>query len=218
MNSAALKSLPHTDIGTSGHDAGLRVADLRHPDAVERLLGHIHRGGELPLVACCAEDLEAVRRRVTHASTGVAAAAVRTMPEAPPEQHPEPRWSSSRQRQSAPASAEQKQAFPAFLGVLLMVILIIAIIWQLGLWGVTATLTSHAADEGAREAGVGGSTAQVRDDALRSVPSWLRDNMDISQTTLGTVKVTSSMPVLAPILTVDGLDLTSEAPIVAENS
>lgn len=49
-----------------------------------------------------------------------------------------------------------------------------------------------------------------------SVPMWFRDNMDVSQTATGTVKVTSSMPVLTPIFTVDGLDLTSEAPIVAE--
>jgi len=158
-----------------------------------------------------------VRRRVTSASTGMNATDVRTMPEASQEQHRAPRRSSARERQSAPASARKEQAFPASLGVLLMVILAIAIIWQLGLWGVTATLTSHAADEAARAASVGGSTAEVREDALRSVPSWFRENMDVSQTTLGTVKVTSSMPVLMPILTVDGLDLTSEAPIVAES-
>lgn len=98
-----------------------------------------------------------------------------------------------------------------------MVILTIAIIWQLGLWGVTATLTSHAADEAALSAGVGASTAEVRDDALSSVPSWFRDHLDVSPTTRGTVKVTSSMPVVTPMLTVDGLDLTSEAPIVATN-
>jgi hypothetical protein len=77
-------------------------------------------------------------------------------------------------------------------------------------------LTSHAADEAARAGGIGGTTAEVRDDALRSVPSWFRGNMDVSQTALATVKVTSSMPVLTPVFTVDGLDLTSEAPIVAE--
>ena len=48
------------------------------------------------------------------------------------------------------------------------------------------------------------------------MPSWFRDNMDVSQTATGTVKVTSSMPVLTPIFTVDGLDLTSEAPIATE--
>lgn len=112
--------------------------------------------------------------------------------------------------------AEQGQATVEFLGVLPVAFLILAIIWQLGLWGVTATLTSHAADEAARAAGIGGTTAEVRDDALRSVPSWFRDHMNVSQTTAGTVQVTSSMPVLTPIFTVDGLDLTSEAPIAAE--
>ena len=112
--------------------------------------------------------------------------------------------------------AAQGQATVELLGVLPIVFLILAIIWQLGLWGVTATLTSHAADEAARAAGIGGTTVEVRDDALHSVPSWFRDNMDVSQTALGTVKVTSSMPVLTPIFNVDGLDLTSEAPIVVE--
>lgn len=56
----------------------------------------------------------------------------------------------------------------------------------------------------------------MHDDALRSVPSWFRGNMDVSQITLGTVKVTSSMPVLAPTFTIDGLALTSETPIVTE--
>ena len=114
-------------------------------------------------------------------------------------------------------TAKQGQAAIEILGALPIVFLILAIIWQLGLWGVTATLTSHAADEAARAAGIGGTTAEVRDDALRSVPSWFRDNMDVSQTALGTVKVTSSIPVLTPISTVDGLHLTSEAPIVTED-
>ncbi len=221
MNSrAVLESRPQTDSRNTGRDVGHRIAGIRHPDAVERLLGHLHRRGDLPLVACCADDLEIVRRHVTFRGTGgVAATDVRTMPEASQEQHPEARVSSPRQRQSAPASTTQRgHAFLRFVRVLLTVIVIIAVIWQLGLWGVTATLTSHAADEAALTAGVGGSTAEIRDDAWRSVPSWFRDNLEVSPTTRDTVKVTSSMPVLTPILTVDGLDLTSEAPVVAENS
>jgi hypothetical protein len=212
---AVLESMPH--VGIADHDVGPRIAGIRHPEAVERVLGHIHRGGEIPLVACCAADLEIVRRHVTFTGTGVAATDVSTMPEAL-QQHPEIRPSSRRQRQSAPSSTEREHPFLGFLRVLLMVILTIAIIWQLGLWGVTATLTSHAADEAALSAGFGGSTAEVRVDALRSVPSWFRDHLEVSPTTRGTVKATSSMPVLTPILTIDGLDLTSEAPVVAENS
>lgn len=220
MNSrAVLESLPQTDSRNTGPDVGHRIAGIRHPDAVERLLGHLHRGGDLPLVACCADDLEIVRRHVTVSGAGVAATDVRTMPKAFHEQQQETRVSSPRQRQSAPASTtERGHAFLRFVRVLLAVILTIAVIWQLGLWGVTATLTSHAADEAALTAGVGGSTAEVRDDARRSVPSWFRDNLEVSPTTRDTVKVTSSMPVLTPTLTVDGLDLTSEAPIVAEHS
>ncbi len=212
---AVLESMPR--VGIADHDVGPRIAGIRHPEAVERVLGHIHRGGEIPLVACCAADLEIVRRHVTFTGTGVAAADVSTTPEAPQEQDPEIQPSSRRQPRSEPSSTEREHPFLRFLRVLLMVILTIAIIWQLGLWGVTATLTSHAADEAALSAGVGASTAEVRDDALSSVPSWFRDHLDVSPTTRGTVKVTSSMPVVTPMLTVDGLDLTSEAPIVDTN-
>ncbi len=147
---------------------------------------------------------------------GELATEVGTVPEAIQEQRREPRWTLFRQRHGEPASAEQGQASLEFLGVLPIVFLLVGIIWQLGLWGVTATYTSHAADEAARSAGIGGTTAEVRDDALRSVPTWFRDGMDVSQTIGGTVKVTSSMPIIAPVFTVDGLDLTSETPIVTE--
>jgi pilus assembly protein CpaE len=128
----------------------------------------------------------------------------------------EPRWTLFGRRQSEPGSAEQGQTSLELLGVVPIALLLVAIIWQLGLWGVTATYTSHAADEAARSAGIGATTADMREDALRSVPSWFRDNMDVSQTALGTIKVTSSMPVLVPVFTIDGLELSSETPIVAE--
>jgi len=57
-----------SELGVSGDHDGLLVADIRHPDAVESLLGSIHRGGGLPLVTCRADDLQAVRRLVTFAS------------------------------------------------------------------------------------------------------------------------------------------------------
>jgi pilus assembly protein CpaE len=195
---------------------GVHVADFRHPEAVERLLARLDRGDELPLVSCCAEDLEAVRRRVTSTQTPGRTTEVRAVPETTQVLHREPRRTPSRQRRSAPASVEQEHASRTFLGILPIVIMTVAFVWQLGLWGVTAAYTSYAADEAARSAGVGGATADVRDDALQSIPSWFRSNIDVSQTALGTVKVTSSMPVLTPTFSVDGLDLTSEAPIVAE--
>ena len=198
--------------------AGLNIADFRHPEAVERLLGRIERGGELPLFACCAEDLEAVRRHVRGATNPEHTLRLPALPIAPQERRREPQRTVSRQRTSAPAPAERQHASTKILGISAGVILIVAIIWQLGLWGVTAAYTSYAADEAAHAASDGGTTAEVRDDALRSVPSWFRTNIDVSQTDLGTVKATSSMPVLTPVFTVDGLDLTSEAPIVSEGS
>ena len=198
--------------------AGLNFADLRHPEAVERLLADINSGDDLPLFACCAEDLEAVRRHVTGATNPEDTLIMPALPMATQERRQEPQPTVSRQRHSAPASAEREHATMKFIGVLALVILIVAIIWQLGLWGVTAAYTSYAADEAAHAASDGGTSAEVRDDALRSVPSWFRTNIDVSQTDVGTVKATSSMPVLTPVFTVDGLDLTSEAPIVSEGS
>ena len=202
----------------SGDRAGPQVADFRHPEAVERLLGRIERGGDLPLFACCADDLEAVRRHVTGATNPEHTLRLPALPIATQERRQKPQPTVSRQRQSAPVSAEREHATMKFIGVLAIVILIVAIIWQLGLWGVTAAYTSYAADEAAHAASDGGTSAEVRDDALRSVPSWFRTNIDVSQTDVGTVKATSSMPVLTPVFTVDGLDLTSEAPIVSEGS
>jgi len=198
--------------------SGLNVADFRHPEAVEKLLARIDRGGELPLVSCCAEDLAAVRQHLRFASTPGRTTEVRTAPKAKKERRQEPQRTVSRQRNSAPASVEQEHASTKVLGISTVVVVIVAIIWQLGLWGFTAAYTSYAADEAAHAASVGGTTAEVRDDALRSVPSWFRSNTEVSQTAVGTVKVTSSMPVFTPIFTVDGLDLTSEAPIVAEGT
>ena len=202
----------------SADHAGIQVADFRHPEAVEKLLRRVDRGGELPLFACCAEDLEAVRRHVTGATNPEHTLRLPALRIATQERRQEPQPTVSRQRQSAPVSAEREHATMKFIGVLALVFLIIAIIWQLGLWGVTAAYTSYAADEAAHAASDGGTSAEVRDDALRSVPSWFRTNIDVSQTDLGTVKATSSMPVLTPVFTVDGLDLTSEAPIVSEGS
>lgn len=57
-----------SELGVSGDHDGLLVADIRHPDAVESLLGSIHRNGELTLVTCRADDLQDVRRLVTFAA------------------------------------------------------------------------------------------------------------------------------------------------------
>ena len=246
---------------------GLRVADLNHPEAVKRMLQGSHRGGDLPLMGCCVEDLEAVRQHMGLNSGDEPTLELRLpfLPEVLPEVRivPEysqqqrlqlPRHTRSRDQDTAPAQVEQPSAAatieqpsapptveqpsaPATVGrhsvpaefeqehdvakllsVLSLVILIVAIIWQLGLWVVTAAYTSYAADEAAHAASVGGTSAEVRDDALRSVPSWFRTNIDVSKTDVGTVKATTSMPVLTPIFTVDSFDLTSEAPIVSEGS
>jgi hypothetical protein len=54
-----------SSLGLSGEHDGLAVVDLRHPDAVESVLGRLHAGGDVPIVTCAAADEEAVRRLIT---------------------------------------------------------------------------------------------------------------------------------------------------------
>ncbi|TXL61994.1 hypothetical protein [Aeromicrobium terrae] len=54
-----------SSLGLSGEHDGLAVVDLRHPDAVESVLGRLHDGGDVPIVTCAAADEEAVRRLIT---------------------------------------------------------------------------------------------------------------------------------------------------------
>jgi hypothetical protein len=57
-----------SSLGVSGQHDGLTVADVRHPDAVETTIAAVHRGGELPVITCAADDYEDVRTLLTYAS------------------------------------------------------------------------------------------------------------------------------------------------------
>lgn len=128
-----------------------------------------------------------------------------------------PRRTLFRYRKEDSTQVETGQATLEFVGLIPLVILIMVTLWQVGLWGVSAAYTSHAADEAARSAGIGATTEQVRADALAAVPDWLADHMEVTQTVDHTVKVRSSMPLLLPSLTIDGLTFTSETPIIDED-
>ncbi|RYY45915.1 MAG: pilus assembly protein, partial [Actinomycetales bacterium] len=121
---------------------------------------------------------------------------------------------------AAPApTAEAGQATVEFAGVIFIVLFLMLLIWQIGLWGISAAYTSHASDEAAREAGIGASLSQIEDKALDNVPGWFRDNMTVRLLDgSGAVQVRSKMPLLLPGVTVNKLVFTSETPVVREDN
>lgn len=121
---------------------------------------------------------------------------------------------------AAPApTAEAGQATVEFAGVIFIVLFLMLLIWQIGLWGISAAYTSHASDEAAREAGIGASLTQIEDKALDNVPGWFRDNMTVRLLDgSSAVQVRSKMPLLLPGVTVNKLVFTSETPVVREDN
>lgn len=128
---------------------------------------------------------------------------------------------SRKARQLEPvAAAEEGQATVEFIGALVPIFLFIGLLWQLGLWGITAAYTSHAADEAARTAaivsGTPGAEAAVRADALEAVAPWFRRLISVE---LGAdeVTVTGRLPLITPAIAT-GIKLTSSSPILDEGN
>lgn len=73
------------ELGLSGSDGGLPVADSRHPDAVESAIRSLASSDGLLIVACAISDYEEIRRIVTHAKirTGHTRIAIETIPGTP---------------------------------------------------------------------------------------------------------------------------------------
>lgn len=136
---------------------------------------------------------------------------------APPMQKREP-WTPFSSRKKAVVAAEQGQASIEFAGLIGTVILLVVIMWQVALFGVSAAYTGHAADEAAREAGIGSGPGRVQDVALEAVPSWFKGGMTVSETSQHSVKVRSEMPMLLPSVHIGGMTWTSETPIVDEGN
>jgi pilus assembly protein CpaE len=113
--------------------------------------------------------------------------------------------------------AEDGQATLEFVGTIWLVITLMVVMWQVALWGVSAAYTSHAADEAAREAGIGSSIEKITYEAENSVPRFFRSDMHVTRTASGTVKVRSELPILLPAVSVDGLSFTSEVEVVEED-
>lgn len=200
-----------------------RDSDIQ-PDTAARLLPSVPVETSLP------EAYKVLQRGLNHQDPaeiqakawwgriGKLAEVIGTVPPSTPAALPriERRSLFKRRASSQATSDEEGQATLEFTGTIGVVLLLMVLLWQVALWGMSAAYTSHAADEAAREAGIGASAAQTSSVALESVPDWFRDHMTVTQSS-GTVKVTGSMPVLVPTLTVDGLTFTSETPIVSED-
>lgn len=138
-----------------------------------------------------------------------------------------PRWSLIKPRTDKPRKtkksgketvAESGQATLEFVGIFPLVVFIVIVLWQVGLWGVSAAYAGHAADEAARAAGIGMTEREVREQALDVVPGWFRGGMRVDVNHgQDIVKVRSNLPILFPSVSINGLDYTSEVRIIAED-
>lgn len=169
------------------------------------------------------QDPSEIQAKAWWSRIGELAEAVGTVPPATEPKTPAAQPRSLFRRKTSPVTGdptpvnEQGQATVEFTGLIGVIMLLIVILWQIGLWGVSAAYTSHAADEAARSAGIEQSATQVRADALAAVPPWFRDNTTVTLSPADTVQVEGRLPLLLPSVTIDGLVFTSETPIIAEN-
>ena len=168
------------------------------------------------------QDPSEIQAKAWWSGIGKLAAAVGSVPSSTEPRIPATQSRSLFRRKSpsvkvAPTPAnEQGQASLEFTGLIGVVILLMVILWQVGLWGVSAAYTSHAADEAARSAGIAASPTEVRDDALAAVPPWFRANTEVTLSS-SDVEVRGQLPILLPSITIDGLALTSATPIIVED-
>jgi pilus assembly protein CpaE len=84
------------------------------------------------------------------------------------------------------------------LGVLPAVLLVCAVLWQLGLAGVTSVWSGYAAAAAAREASLGRTTEQIRDAATDRFPSGMRDQVTVTVLATGELRVHTRVPAVFP--------------------
>jgi pilus assembly protein CpaE len=110
---------------------------------------------------------------------------------------------------------ESGQAALEFTGMFPVVMLLVLLVWQVGLTGVSLALTGHAANEAARAAAVGGDVSG----ALDTVPAWFAQDMTVSQSPGGgSVRVHTDLPILSPGFNASGWSFTSTVGVVDEPS
>lgn len=131
------------------------------------------------------------------------------------EEEPAPQ-EKKRQRVGADERGQATIEFSALIGIILMMVLLV---WQIALWGVSAAYTAHAADQAAREAGIGRPIGEVREAALDAIPSFFRDGTEVKVTGSSPqmVEVRGNLPIIHPQLKLGGPHFTSRTPVVQED-
>lgn len=134
----------------------------------------------------------------------------------PAAEEAEPTSGEKRQRVGADERGQATIEFSALIGLILMMVLLV---WQIALWGVSAAYTAHAADQAAREAGIGSPIGEVREAALDAIPSFFRKGTEVSVTGSSPqmVEVRGTLPIIHPELKLGGPHFTSRTPVVQED-
>ncbi len=121
-----------------------------------------------------------------------------------------------RRRRPTPAVAEKGQATLEFTALLPLILLLCVVLWQVGLWGVSAAYAGHAADEAARAASIGQSPDSVQRAALDAVPEWFRQGITVTSNS-SDVRVRARLPILVPSVSTEDLSFTSTVGYVKED-
>jgi pilus assembly protein CpaE len=117
-------------------------------------------------------------------------------------------------------SGERGQATVEFAGLLPLLLIVLALLWQIGLTGYTYMLAGHAAREGARELAIDATDEPkekpYRDVAQEDLPKPWRKGADIEKVGEVTVRVRLKVPVLLPNVK-SPWNVTSSAATVVED-
>ena len=103
-------------------------------------------------------------------------------------------------RQKAVASDESGQVAVELVAVLPAILVVCAVLWQLGLTGLTYVWTGYGAAAAARSVALGSSPADVRAAALDAFPAGMRSHVDVDVASprASSVDVSVRIPVVMP--------------------
>ena len=126
-----------------------------------------------------------------------------------------PRASFKRKRRPEPV-AESGQATLEFTALLPLILLLMIILWQVALWGISAAYAGHAADEAARAASIGQTPQQIQKAAHDAIPDWIDSGITVTDDH-DQVKVRAQLPILVPGMSTKHLAFSSTVGYVREN-
>lgn len=146
---------------------------------------------------------------------GILASDVRTVTESDdPQTVDKPRAAFKRKRRDN-AAREAGQATLEFTALLPLVLLLMIVLWQVALWGISAAYAGHAADEAARAASIGKTHDQVQRAAHGAIPGWIDSGITVTEGT-DKVRIRARLPILVPGISTDHLAFTSTVGYVRE--